>query len=58
LPEARQVSGLGETAYSDAGRLVAYRRGTRITVSAASKLDHAAIAAGEKQVMEEILNRL
>jgi magnesium transporter len=58
LPEARQVSGLGEAAYFDAGRLVAYRRGTRVTVSAAGKLDHAAIAAGEKQVMEEILNRL
>jgi cation transporter-like permease len=58
LPEVREVSGLGETAYLDAGRLVAYHRGTRVTITATSKLDHDTIATAEKQVMEEILKRL
>ncbi len=58
LPGVRPVSGLGESAYFDADRLFAYKRGTRVMVSATGKLDPASVAAGEKQVMEQILETL
>ena len=58
LPAIHPVSGLGEAAYFDADRLVAFKRGTRITISATGKLDASTIASGEKQVMEKILDNL
>jgi cation transporter-like permease len=57
-PGARPVSGLGEAAYFDADRLFAYKRGTRVMISATGKLDPPTLAAGEKQVMEKILEAL
>ena len=58
LPGIHPVSGLGESAYYDGDRLVAFKRGTRIMLSATGKLDASTIAAGEKQVMEQILENL
>ena len=57
-PDARPVTGLGEAAYFDAGRLFAYKRGTRIMISATGKLEAANLVAGEQQVMEKILEAL
>jgi cation transporter-like permease len=57
-PDARSVPGLGEAAYFDAGRLFAYKRGTRVMVSAAAKLDRASLEAAEKFVMEKIVGAL
>jgi magnesium transporter len=58
LPEARPISGLGEAAYFDAGRLVAYKRGTQVTISATGKLDPTTVESDEQQVMKKILEAL
>jgi magnesium transporter len=57
-PDARPVSGLGEAAFIDAGRLFAFQRGTRITLSATGKLDPASLPAAERAVMEKIVGGL
>jgi hypothetical protein len=57
-PDARPVSGLGEAAFIDAGRLFAFRRGTRITLSATGKLDPASLPVAERAVMEKIVGGL
>jgi magnesium transporter len=57
-PDARPVSGLGEAAFIDAGRLFAFQRGTRITLSATGKLDPASLPVAERAVMEKIVGGL
>jgi len=58
LPGTRPVDRLGEAAYYDADRLFAYKNGARVMISATGKLDPSATAAAEKQVMEQILERM
>jgi len=58
LPGVRPVGGLGEAAYLDGDRLWAFKRGTRVMVSATGKHDPAGLADDEKQVMEKILEAL
>jgi hypothetical protein len=58
LPGIHPVSGLGEAAYYDGDRLVAFKRGTRVTITTTGKPESSTIAAGEKQVMEQILENL
>jgi len=48
----------GEAAYFRRRRLSMYKRGTRVRSAPTGKLNLATIVAGEKQVMEKILEAL